>query len=245
MEYLFLSFFLTIIVYLFFPLLFIIIGKKRTQTQLISITVLNGLFVYIMFIVTGQSVSDSLPNISAAVIWSLVSYLLMNKLLLAPKYVYDAEKLTKSSFAPYFSGKRFQLSVLFLGILVSVLFWLNVRQGFGSIRMQSEYSTLISEAQTEYYNTGYNKGYEQGYSEAASNLDTTNSDGYNEGYTDARIELLKNFVLEEDYNICWWDFSGMYHRDIRCSYIDSVENVVPALKSDMEESGVKPCFICY
>nr|DAE15497.1 MAG TPA: hypothetical protein [Podoviridae sp. ctZ5d16] len=239
------TFLFTAIIYLFFPIVFIIIGKRYIQSRLILIAVLNGLIVYFMFYLSGLGVADQLPNFNAAVIWSFVSYFIMDKFISMPKYAHDAEKFTKSSMVSNCSEKRFSISAISLGVLVSLLFWLNVRQGFGSASMEANYSNSLSEAQTESYEKGFEEGYGAGYEEAHSDSDSEYQSGYDEGYTDARIELLKNFVLEKNYEICWWDFSGMYHRDVRCSYIDGIENVVPALKSEMEESGIKPCFQCY
>ena len=107
-----LSMSLTSVIYLFVPIILIVIGKKFSNAKLILVSIANGTIIWILFYFCSLLYAG-MPNSAATFIWSVVGYLLMRWKILS-------SKASKPS-AP--SIKRLQVLSLVLAIIVSCLFW--------------------------------------------------------------------------------------------------------------------------
>lgn len=93
-----LNLFITLIMYLFIPTVFIIIGKPYEKRHLKWIVIINGIVVYLIFayLHTCFSSNES-PNMVATIIWSYVAYRLLKRRCLKNTL------LTQSVIIPVFS----------------------------------------------------------------------------------------------------------------------------------------------
>ena len=151
------SVFITISLYLWFPILLILIDRKFSKHFLWGITICNAIIMFsiktfFLFYIYGSSS----PNISPALFWSFIGYILMRKRILkdtnlsdddpvqsctetAPSAVFPEEK---SSFASTgLKCKFFNKSFIFLGavlFLICVFFLSQYNQLYAQIHSMED-----------------------------------------------------------------------------------------------------------
>lgn len=69
---------LTAFIYLLFPAIYSIQGKHRTQKEIKKIAIVNGVSMFLFFIVLFEALEiEQIPNMTAAFIWSIIGYHIM------------------------------------------------------------------------------------------------------------------------------------------------------------------------
>ena len=95
---------LTICIYLFVPILLLIMQKKYSRKVLKRIVIINGICGYIIFMVLFAIIGSSdIPNVPAAFFWSYIGYAILKRRCITDNDYYKEDvpnHITNSNNAP-------------------------------------------------------------------------------------------------------------------------------------------------